>query len=224
MNGLRVRNFANCSPSIPISRLPVRACDVEDALRQIDHVFPDLLFLDIQMPGGSGFELLERLEVAPAVVFTTAYDEFAVRAFEVNALHYLMKPIIPERLPAALEKVRAHWKPPEQRWLPQVFVRDRERCWLVRTEKISLFESEGNYTRLYFDGERPLILRSFQTLEQRLDPAVFFRASRKHIVNLAHAEAVETDVAGNYVLRLRSGQIIEMSHRQSARLRETLSL
>ncbi|HYP09507.1 MAG TPA: LytTR family DNA-binding domain-containing protein [Bryobacteraceae bacterium] len=201
------------------------AIDVEAAVQQVRDREPDLLFLDIHLPGGSGFDVLDKLDTAPPVIFTTAYDTYAVRAFEVNALDYLMKPIIPERLAAALDKTRRErnrLKPDTP--LPQVFVRDGERCWLVRTDHISLFESEGNYTRLYFDAERPLILRSLQTLEQRLDPSMFFRGSRKHILNLAHVESVDVDVAGNYVVRLRGGFTIGMSRRQSIRLRETLSL
>jgi two-component system, LytTR family, response regulator len=190
---------------------------------------PDIVFLDIQMPGMTGFELLEKLEDVPQIIFTTAYDAYAIKAFEVNALDYLMKPIAPERLAAALRKIRqlAAVQPPKP--LDQVFVRDGERCWIVRVAEIYLLESEGNYTRLYFgrfssDEARPLIPRSLAALEARLDPAVFFRAGRKHIVNLKWIDRVENGVAGNLVVTLKTGQTIEMSRRQSSRLKDAISL
>ncbi|MDP8981777.1 MAG: LytTR family DNA-binding domain-containing protein [Acidobacteriota bacterium] len=192
----------------------------EEALALIPKLAPDLVFLDIQMPGMTGFELLERLDDVPQVIFTTAYDEYAIQAFEVSALDYLLKPIAPARLAAALRKVRPRLAPtiPEQ-----VFVRDGERCWIVRVSDIFLFESEGNYTRLYFGKERALIPRSLAALEERLDPLVFFRAGRKHIVNLKWVEKVDPGVAGNLIVTLRSGQSVEMSRRQSTRLREVMS-
>jgi two-component system LytT family response regulator len=192
----------------------------EEALQRIQRESPDLVFLDIQMPGLSGFDLLERLDDVPQVIFTTAYDEYALKAFEVNALDYLLKPVVPERLAAALQKVRT----PLQPRMEQVFVRDGERCWIVRLQDICLLESEGNYTRLYFGKERPLIPRSLTALEERLDPAAFFRAGRKHILNLQWIDRVEEGVSGNLVVTLRSGQTVEMSRRQSARLRDGLGL
>src|SRR5438045_4352535 len=109
------------------------------------------------MPGITGFDLLEQLDDVPQVVFTTAYDQFAIRAFEVNALDYLLKPIAPGRLAAAVAKLRPR---PERPRLEQVFVRDGDRCWIVRLPDIFLLESEGNYTRVHFGRERPLIRRS----------------------------------------------------------------
>jgi two-component system LytT family response regulator len=191
-----------------------------EALQRIQTESPDLVFLDIQMPGLNGFDLLERLDDLPQIIFTTAYDEYALKAFEVNALDYLLKPIAPERLAAALRKVRT----PAQPRMEQVFVRDGERCWIVRLRDIFMLESEGNYTRLYFGKERPQIPRSLTALEQRLDPSAFFRAGRKHIVNLQWIEKVEEGVSGNLVATLRSGHPVEMSRRQSARLRDALGL
>jgi two-component system LytT family response regulator len=194
----------------------------EEALALIGELSPDLLFLDIQMPGMTGFELLERLEKdVPQVIFTTAYDEHAIKAFEVNALDYLLKPIAPERLAAALERVSPRRAP--QR-LSRVFVRDGDRCWIVRLPDIFLLESEGNYTRLHFGDERPLIRRSLNALEQQLDPTVFFRASRKQILNLTWIEKTTITVSGGLVATLRGGQAVEMSRRQSDKLREILSL
>lgn len=193
----------------------------EEALALIPKLAPDLIFLDIQMPGMSGFDLLERLEELPQVIFTTAYDEYALKAFEVNALDYLLKPVAQNRLAAVLARVRPRTEPAR---LEQVFVRDGERCWIVRLPDIFLLESEGNYTRVYFASERPLIRRSLNALEDQLDPAMFFRAGRKEIVNLKWIEKVDISVAGGLVVTLRGGRTIEMSRRQSSKLREILSL
>ncbi len=193
----------------------------EEALALAAQLVPDLLFLDIQMPGMTGFDVLERLEDLPQVIFTTAYDQYAIQAFEVNALDYLLKPIVPARLAAALSRVRPR---SERSRLEQVFVRDGDRCWIVRLPDIFLMESEGNYTRLYFGSERPLIRRSLNALEEQLDPAIFFRAGRKEILNLKWIEKVDLSVAGGLVVTLRGGRTVEMSRRQSLRLREILSL
>jgi two-component system LytT family response regulator len=192
-----------------------------EAREMIGELSSDLIFLDIQMPGMTGFELLESLEEVPQVIFTTAYDQYAIRAFEVNALDYLLKPIAPERLAAALARVRPHSEPAR---LEQVFVRDGERCWIVRLPDIFLLESEGNYARLYFGNERPLIRRSLNALEAQLDPALFFRADRRRILNLKWIEKVEVGVSGGLLITLRGGRTVEMSRRQSARLREVMSL
>ena len=192
----------------------------QQALDLIPKLAPDVIFLDIQMPEMTGFEMLARLDDVPQIIFTTAYDEYAIQAFEVSALDYLLKPIAPERLASAVAKLCPRKIPPR---LEQVFVRDGERCWLVRVADIYLLESEGNYTRVCFKNERPLIGRSLAALEARLDPAIFFRANRAQIVNLKCVQAVETGPAGNLVISLRSGETVCASRRQSAALREALS-
>ncbi len=193
----------------------------EQALELISRLAPDVIFLDVQMPGMTGFELLERLDNVPQVIFTTAYDEYALKAFEVSALDYLVKPVAPGRLAGAITKLR----PRQDRIrLERVFVKEGERCWLVRVSHIFLLESEGNYTRLHFANERPLVCRSLANIEERLDPAVFFRAGRKCILNLKWVESVETGIGGNLIVRMRAGVSVELSRRQSARFREALSL
>lgn len=193
----------------------------EEALTLIGRHLPDLLFLDIHMPGMSAFDLLQKLDDVPQIIFTTAYDTYALKAFDAGALDYLVKPVAPERLAAALSKLRPLAMPSR---LHQVFVKDNDRCWLVPVADIYLLESEGNYTRVHFGKERPLIPRSLSALEQRLDPAVFFRAGRKHIVNLKWVEGVEAGIGGGLVVALRGGAKVEMSRRQSTRFREALSL
>jgi two-component system LytT family response regulator len=213
-----LRRLLEAHPDVSIEG---EARNAEEAVELVHSVVPDLMFLDIEMPGGSGFDVLEQLDSVPQVIFTTAFDQYAIQAFEVNALDYLLKPIAPERLTAALErtKPRAAVKP-----LLQVFVRDGERCWIVKVPDIVLLESEGNYTRLHFARERPLIRRSLNALEQQLDPLMFFRANRKQIVNLAWIEKTDFSVAGGLTVTLRGGEAVEMSRRQSDRLREILSL
>jgi two-component system LytT family response regulator len=215
---LELRRLLGAHPEVEIVG---EARDGNEARALIGKLSPDLLFLDIQMPGMTGFELLESLDDVPQVIFTTAYDEYAIKAFEVNALDYLMKPVPPARLAAALARVRPVPGAPR---LEQVFVRDGERCWIVRLPEIFLLESEGNYTRLYFGHERPLIRRSLNSLEAQLDPAMFFRADRKQILNLKWIEKVEVAISGGLLVTLRGGRSVEMSRRQSARLREVLSL
>ncbi len=214
---VELRRLLTAHPEIEIAG---EARNTDEALDLIHSVAPDLLFLDIQMPGKTGFDLLESLEDLPQVIFTTAYDEYAIKAFEVNALDYLMKPIAPARLATALAKLR----PRTRAKLQQVFVRDGDRCWIVRLPDIFLLESEGNYTRLHFGNDRPLIRRSLNALEQQLDPAIFFRAGRRHIINLKWIEKVDIAVAGGLVVTLRGGRTVEMSRRQSDRLRGILSL
>ena len=208
------------------------ASNPDEAIRAIHKTSPDVLFLDVEMPGSSGFALLEKLDDVPAVIFTTAYDEYAVRAFEISALDYLLKPITAERLAAALGRAQKNLAatPKEPPGAPgssafqQIFVRDRERCWIVRMTDISLMESEGNYTRLHFNGNAPLVFRSLTAIESRINPAIFFRANRSQIVNLSWIETVENDIDGRLTVNMRNGKRVEISRRQSVALKELLSL
>lgn len=198
------------------------AANAEQAMAQVAALRPDLLLLDVQMPGASGFDLLEALETTPEVIFTTAFDQYALRAFEVNALDYLQKPIQAARLAAALQRAAQRLGMPST-GMPapprKLFIRDGERCWFVALDSIRLFESEGNYTRAYFDDARPLMLRSLAQLEERLDPERFLRASRRHIVNLAFVERMTANDAGGLELQLRGGVTVEVSRRRAAQLR-----
>ncbi len=216
---VELRRLLGAHPEVEIVG---EARGAEEAIELIGAVSPDLIFLDIEMPGMNGFELLERLEDVPRVIFTTGYDQYAIRAFEVNALDYLLKPIAPERLAAALERVRPAL--PVRAKLEQVFVRDGERCWIVRLAEVFLMESEGNYTRLCFGKERPLIRRSLNALEEQLDPAVFFRANRRQMVNLKWVEETSVGIGGALTMKLRPGPEIEISRRAATRLKEVMSL
>jgi len=208
------------------------AVNAKDALEKITRLNPDLIFLDIQMPVKNGFELLEELESAPEVIFTTAYDEYALKAFEFNALDYLLKPIEPQRLEESIKRVTAKTKAEkfvstEKQYLmadDQVFVKDGDRCWFVKLSEIRLFESEGNYARLYFNDFKPLILRTLNSLDERLDPRTFFRANRKHIVNLKWIDNIEPWLNGGLLVKLKGGQKVEVSRRQSVKFKDMLSL
>jgi two-component system LytT family response regulator len=191
---------------------------IDEAQLLIDELNPGLLFLDIQMPGGSGFDLLSRLEHVPRVIFTTAHNQHAVHAFEINALDYLLKPIDPRRLATALERVEVDAATPVEPKGPvleQLFVKDESRCWFVPLREVQLLTSEGNYVRLFWGKEKPLLARSLTTIEQRLDPTWFFRANRAQIVNLSFITSVETGVGGRLHALLRDGQEVEISRRQA---------
>ena len=194
------------------------AGNIAQAAPMIEALSPGLVFLDIQMPGGSGFDLLTRLEHLPRVIFTTAHDEHAVRAFEVNALDYLLKPIDPARLAAALARVgsaNATRPPQPDAALEQLFVRDGPRCWFVPLREVRMLTSEGNYVRLSWGKTQPLLGRALATLEQRLDPNRFFRANRRQIINLDFIENVELGVNGRLHVQLREGPEVEISRRQA---------
>jgi two-component system LytT family response regulator len=208
------------------------AANANEGVEKIEALSPDLIFLDIQMPGKTGFEMLTELEKSPHVIFVTAYDEFAIKAFEVNALDYLMKPVEPKRLAEAILKVK---QKEEEELLSynnrgklnendQVFVKDGERCWFVKLSDVRLFESVGNYAKVFFGTNKPLILKSLNALEERLDDKVFFRANRKHIINLRMIEKIETYFNGGLLLDLIGGEKIEVSRRQAVKFKEMMSL
>ncbi|MCK7595519.1 LytR/AlgR family response regulator transcription factor [Pseudomarimonas salicorniae] len=205
------------------------ADDVDSAVSACEALAPDLLLLDIQLPQGSGFDVLERLLSPPAVVFCTAYDAHAVRAFERNALDYLLKPVEPERLKQALQRaLDARGEAEAQRSVlgadDPVFLRDGERCWFVAAGEISHVEMDGNYATVHFRGQHALLTRSLASLESRLDPALFFRASRGALVNLRHVVRVDPAVGEGYTLTLRCGAEVEVSRRQARAFRERLAL
>ena len=217
----------------PMIEVIGEAMNADEAFNMINELNPDLLFLDIQMPGKTGFQLLEMLDSVPLVVFTTAYDEFALKAFEVNALDYLLKPIQPERLSETVsklsEKERAKTiavRGPEKKLglNDQVFVKDGDRCWFVSLTNVRLFESDGNYIKVYFDNNRPMIHKSLNALDEKLDERAFFRASRKHIVNLSWVEGIEPWFNGGLMVRLRGGDKVEVSRRQAAKFKDMMSL
>jgi two-component system LytT family response regulator len=222
----------------PEIEVVAEAANATEGIEKIDSFNPDLIFLDIQMPGKTGFDMLAELDKAPDVIFTTAYDDYALKAFEVNALDYLLKPVEPKRLADAIQKLHLEDEKDKEMLSEdeirvnrsllheqdQVFVKDGERCWFVRLADIRLFESVGNYAKVYFASNKPLILKSLNALEERLDEKVFFRANRKHIVNLRLIEKIEPYFNGGLLLELKGGEKIEVSRRQTVKFKEMMSL
>jgi two-component system LytT family response regulator len=211
------------------------AANAEEAEKMVAEKRPDLIFLDINMPGRNGFELLAALDPAPQVIFVTAYDEHALQAFQVNALDYVVKPIDPDRLAAAIQKLpESHSGDLPQREVlretDQIFLKDGEKCWFVTLKDVRYFESEGNYVRVRFDDQKPLVLRSLNKLEEKLDPLVYFRASRKHMINLRWVDKIEPWFNGGLMVKLKSldkngePESVEVSRRQAARFKDLLSL
>lgn len=208
------------------------AANADEALIKIHEKRPNLIFLDIQMPGKTGFDLLEELDYVPDVIFTTAYDEYAIKAFEVNALDYLLKPIEDDRLRDSIDKVSEKIDIDEPSISgdgiltenDQVFVKDGEKCWFITLKEVRYFESVGNYVKVHFDSNRPMILKSLNNLEKKLDSKTFFRANRKHIINLKWIQKSETWFNGGLLVTVNGEETIEISRRQAAKLKDIMSL
>lgn len=209
----------------------------EKGIELINELDPDLIFLDVNMPGMTGFEMLKKLDEIPHVIFVTAYDEYAIKAFEVNALDYLLKPIDPDRLSESIDKlnkkedhefessvsIELNRKDRKLTLEDQVFIKDGEKCYFVALSEIRMLESDGNYVKVYFGKNRPLILRSLNSFEERLDSSYFFRANRKFIVNLQWVDKVENWFNGGLQLELKTGDKIEVSRRQAIRFKDIFS-
>lgn len=210
------RELVRLLAEFPRVEIVGEAGNIDEARERIEALSPDVVFLDIQMPGGTGFDLLMQLDRVPRIVFTTAYDQYAVKAFDVNALDYLLKPIEPERLATAIAKLETSSPRATFAALEQLFIKDGPRCWFVPLREVSLFTSEGNYVRLHWAKERPLLARSLVSLEAKLDPKRFFRANRAQIVNLHFVRHVEAGEGGRLHLQLRDGPEIEVSRRQAS--------
>ena len=223
-----LRQLLSAHPEIEVVG---EAGNVREAANLMEVLSPEMLFLDIRMPGGTGFDLLESLMPPhPRVIFTTAYDQFALKAFELNALDYLLKPVEPARLAASLRRISggAVTRPAQDaaRLLDEaakVFVRQDDRCWFIPVRTIRLIESEGNYSRLHFGGEAAMINRSLNTLEQRLPGHLFIRANRAQLINLDFVVHVTPWFSGGIKVRLRGGPEVEFSRRSAQEFRDRMS-
>jgi two-component system LytT family response regulator len=206
-----------------------------DGIEKFREFNPDLIFLDVSMPGMNGFEMLKQLEDLPQVVFVTAHDEYALQAFENQALDYILKPIDPEKIANVVRKISHENSFEDEQLLnlrksrrlgenDKVFIKDGEKCWFIELKNVRMMESDGNYVKVYFDTFRPMVLRSLNSFEEKLDNEVFFRANRKFIINLNHVVAIENWFNGGLKVELSKGEKIEISRRQAIRFRDIFSL
>lgn len=205
------------------------AGDVQSAVALINELQPELLLLDIHLPDGSGFDLLEQCDYTPKVIFTTAYEQHALRAFEVNALDYLLKPVTQERLASALDKIaqresapknRTESTPaPHQHSPEHVFIREGERCHFVKFRDISRIAVEGNYVRVFFHTQSALLPRSLNYVEARLDTNIFFRANRQDIINLNLIDRIEPWIGDGLMIVMQDKTEVISSRRQARELK-----
>lgn len=205
------------------------AANADEAIVLIEKERPDLIFLDIHMPEKTGFDLLEELTMVPEVVFTTAYDQYAVQAFEVNALDYLVKPLREERFSMTIEKIKAGFSKTEVKKDPlpmhyKIFIKDGEQCHFIPLTDIRLIQSMDNYARLFFNDEKAMIKRSLNLLGEKLDPSVFFRINRSQIINTHYIKEIHPHFNNKLQIVLTSGEQFEVSSRQSAKFKNWNSL
>jgi len=207
--------------------------NVESGFDLIQLQRPQLLFLDINMPEKDGFELLEMLDEVPITVFTTAFDEYAIKSFDYNALDYLLKPINAKRFALAIEKVLSALEKDEGKSVSsreeltdnsQIFIKEGEKCWLVKIGDVWLFEIVGNYTRVYFKDEKPLLYKSLNKVEEKLPSRSFFRANRQQIINVNFIQSVVPWFNGKLKITLQNDIEIEVSRRQSYIFKDKMSL
>lgn len=215
----------------PHIQLCAEAANPRDALPIIQHELPELLFLDIHMPGKTGFELLQALDYEPKVIFITAYADQAIHSFDFNTVDYLLKPVSADRLQKALDKLNTgatadeiEEPQPALGLNSQLLLRDGEKCHWVRLQDIHYFESCGNYTQVFWANEKVTLFRALGKIESRLPESHFFRANRQQIVNITEVVSVEPWVNGGYQLQLKSGPTLEISRRHAARFRQLFSL
>lgn len=207
------------------------AANADEAIELVEREKPHLMFLDIEMPEKSGFDLLEELIETPFVIFTTAYNEFAMKAFEVNALDYLLKPVQSSRLKEAISRVqkqlieiRTETDKNKLGEEDQVFIRDGDRCWFVKLSEIKMIESAGNYAKIHFDKFQPLIHKTLNALDERLSEGMFFRANRQQIINLRYIDKIEPFFNAGFLIYLKDGTKVEVSRRQAVKFKEMMSL
>jgi two-component system LytT family response regulator len=213
-----------------------------EAVKSIGEVAPDLVFLDVQMPKLDGFEVLELLDPGPAVVFCTAYDEYALRAFEVHAVDYLLKPFGRERLADALARVRArmHAAPaaepvpapspaaiaaaarPPGRWLERVLVKDGARVQVIPVDRLDYVEAEDDYVAIHAEGRSWLKTQTLSELAEQLDPGRFIRVHRGFVLNLERLARLERYAKDSRIAILKDGKQLPVSRAGYQRLKELL--
>ena len=218
--------------AIEMVELIGEASSGEDAKILLPSLEPDILLVDINMPGMNGIEFVKGLNNPPYVIFVSAHEDHAISAFSVGAFDYLLKPINPNRLKESFNRIlqdeQDEWdsvkeQPLEKKKLTitdKVYIRDGDKSWFVSLTDIRLFESDGNYVKVHFHQNKPMLLRSLNSFQELLDPHFFFRANRKHIVNIEWILSVETWFNGGLMVELTTGEKIEISRRQAIRFKE----
>lgn len=208
------------------------AADGETAVEAIDRLQPELVFLDVQMPGLFGIDVLRRVERQPFIIFTTAFSQHAVSAFELGAVDYLLKPFGPARLSAAMERIRAAIGEPvgvgalerlsgalTSGPISRLFVRTGGNLVPLPITEVVWFEADGDYVTAHTARARHALNLSLTRLEERLDSRRFVRVHRAHIVNLDHVRAFKRDARGNLEAELVSGQRVPVSRARAQELR-----
>ncbi len=210
--------------------------NAEEGKKKIEELKPDLVFLDIEMPDKTGFEMLNEISAIPDVVFISAYDEYAIKAFEFQALDYLLKPIDAKRLSECIKKYQIKEEKETTTSVNKeklntndyVFVKDGNNYWFIALKDIIMFESLGSYVKIYPSAENvsghPIIFNSLNALEERLPKKIFFRANRKFIINVSHIVSVSLWVNNGYIVKLSNGIEVDMSRRQSVKFKDTFGL
>lgn len=206
-----------------------KATNSIEAISTINTLKPQLIFLDINMPGKSGFDLLQELEEAPHVIFVTAYDQFAIKAFEVNALDYILKPVNKDRLAEAINKIKKQDSPLNSKEGKlsidkRIFIKDGDKCYFVPLSEIFLIESVGNYARVYYENKKPLLHKSLNYLEEKLPDTHFFRAGRQHIINVHFIKDIHPFFNNALQAEMQNGEKIDISQRQSVRFKELMGI
>lgn len=202
------------------------AADVSNAVEMISSLSPDVVFMDIDLPDGNAFDILQQLIITPKLIFITAYEQFALDAFEHDSVDYLLKPIKKERLAKAIDKLNASFMNTPNRIAHngQFFVKDGEKCWLVKIAEVRYIEADGNYSKIYFNDQSPLIYRSLTSIEEKVEDNILFRINRKQLVNLNFVRSIEAGDGGLLFLTMECGAELEVSRRQASKFKQLLSL
>lgn len=224
---LELKELLKAHPQIQVIAEAGSAAQASELIKTMQ---PELLFLDIHLPGKSGFDLLQELENVPLVIFTTAFDQYALQAFDYPTIDYLLKPIVPEHLTRAISKAEAQIskvlsdKPTDKIIATErIFVKDGNKCWFVNLAEIRLFESKGNYTQIHFAEHAPLMLKSLQQIDAMLDQQKYVRINRQQIVNTIFIKAVSASFTGILQLQLSTGETLKVSRRQASRIKSLFS-
>lgn len=230
-----IREYLQIHPEIEI----MADCrNAHEALQAVENYQPDLIFLDIQMPEINGFEFLEMLDERPQIIFCTAYDKYAIQAFEVNAVDYLLKPFDQERFDMALEKVKQNLLRSrqngdsteqllrhlnqQQTYQDRFLIKQSGRIIIISSHEIIFFEAMEDYVNIHTTKEAYLIQQSLANLEKRLNPQQFIRVHRSSIVNIDYVKEIDTASSGRYHLFLKNGKMIHVSRTGAKQLKRLI--